>query len=289
MQILISSVSSMSLADMAKRVSSEPYISGDTFRDYADFIVDETNIPFSPEWVQPGDVIFVKTDYLSSFFETLHPQIAFPYILLSHNSDIAIPGDFAPMLDDPKLIAWFGQNIEGCPHPKLHPIPIGIANKRWEHGNTSIFDAVQSVYHSKSILLYMNFALQNNLSLRLPVYNQFINEPYCRFALAKGLEEYLKDLASTRFVLSPRGNGLDCHRTWEALYLKAIPIVISSTLDPLFEDLPVLIIQDWSEVTEDFLMQKYEEFKGRTYNFEKLETSYWFSLIDSYRNPQYVP
>ncbi|CAF4378106.1 unnamed protein product, partial [Adineta steineri] len=28
------------------------------------------------------------------------------------------------------------------------------------------------------------------------------------------------------FWLSPRGNGLDCHRTWEALYLDTIPIVL---------------------------------------------------------------
>ncbi len=27
------------------------------------------------------------------------------------------------------------------------------------------------------------------------------------------------------FWLSPRGNGIDCHRTWEALYLDVIPIV----------------------------------------------------------------
>ena len=27
------------------------------------------------------------------------------------------------------------------------------------------------------------------------------------------------------FVASPSGNGLDCHRTWEALLLRSIPIV----------------------------------------------------------------
>ena len=29
--------------------------------------------------------------------------------------------------------------------------------------------------------------------------------------------EYLRTLGQHRFVLSPRGNGLDAHRTWEAL------------------------------------------------------------------------
>ena len=40
------------------------------------------------------------------------------------------------------------------------------------------------------------------------------------------------------FWLSPRGNGLDCHRTWEALYLDIIPIVWHSTLDPLYRKPP---------------------------------------------------
>ena len=44
-----------------------------------------------------------------------------------------------------------------------------------------------------------------------------------------------------KFILSPPGAGFDCHRTWEALYLGAIPIVKTSSLDPLYKDLPVVI------------------------------------------------
>ena len=36
------------------------------------------------------------------------------------------------------------------------------------------------------------------------------------------------------FVLSTRGNGLDCHRTWELLLLGSIVITRTSPLDPLF-------------------------------------------------------
>ena len=44
------------------------------------------------------------------------------------------------------------------------------------------------------------------------------------------------------------GNGLDCHRTWELLYLGCIVITRTSPLDPLFEGLPVVIVRDWEEV-----------------------------------------
>jgi hypothetical protein len=53
------------------------------------------------------------------------------------------------------------------------------------------------------------------------------------------------------FVISPHGNGLDCHRTWEALILNSAPIVKTSPLDRLYTALgmPVVIVNDWSEVT----------------------------------------
>jgi hypothetical protein len=73
-----------------------------------------------------------------------------------------------------------------------------------------------------------------------------------------------------KYVLSPHGNGLDCHRTWEALILGCIPIMKTSALDPMFDGLPVLIVKNWSDVTQELL----DTFVPQT-NLEKLHTSYW--------------
>jgi hypothetical protein len=54
-------------------------------------------------------------------------------------------------------------------------------------------------------------------------------------------------------VLSPHGGGLDCHRTWEALALGHLVVVPSSSLDPLFEGLPVVAVESWREVTAEAL------------------------------------
>jgi hypothetical protein len=83
------------------------------------------------------------------------------------------------------------------------------------------------------------------------------------------------------FVVSPHGNGLDCHRTWEALCLGCIPIVKTSGLDPLFEDLPVWIVNSWSDVTEENMKAKINEFRERTFRYERLELSYWRDRIYS--------
>src|SRR6185437_6783751 len=58
---------------------------------------------------------------------------------------------------------------------------------------------------------------------------------------------YLRN-ARYRFHIAVTGNGLDTHRLWEVLYLGSVPIVMTSVLDKLYENLPVLIVQSWHQV-----------------------------------------
>ena len=70
-------------------------------------------------------------------------------------------------------------------------------------------------------------------------------------------------------VLAPRGNGLDTLRAWEALYLGRMVITKNSTLDPVWADLPVWVVNEWSEVSEGGVRDKVREF---TAGREKLAT-----------------
>ena len=45
--------------------------------------------------------------------------------------------------------------------------------------------------------------------------------------------ELLRIYTNYAFIVSPHRNGLDCHRTWEALVLGCIPIVKTSPIDDL--------------------------------------------------------
>ena len=83
------------------------------------------------------------------------------------------------------------------------------------------------------------------------------------------------------FVLSPFGNGMDCHRTWEALCLGCIPIVCAPNFTKLFEELPVLNVNDWREVTEELLASTIIKFKNSTFNLDKLLLSNWVKQIKS--------
>jgi hypothetical protein len=56
-----------------------------------------------------------------------------------------------------------------------------------------------------------------------------------------------------------------------------------SLLDSLFDDLPVIFVRDWSEITERFLEQKYKEIQSTSYNYNKMYAEYWIQEIKRYK------
>jgi len=56
-------------------------------------------------------------------------------------------------------------------------------------------------------------------------------------------------LSRASFVLCPVGRGVDTHRVWEALALGAVAVVVHSTLDVLYRDLPVVIVHSWRNLS----------------------------------------
>ena len=86
-----------------------------------------------------------------------------------------------------------------------------------------------------------------------------------------GKRGYMGSLCCAKFAPSPEGNGIDCHRHWEALYCKAIPIIEDNELiKPKLKGLPVLYTQDYSEITPEYLNKKYEEILETEYDFSGL-------------------
>ena len=85
-------------------------------------------------------------------------------------------------------------------------------------------------------------------------------------------------------VISPKGNGIDCHRTWECLYLGVIPIVEKSTHMSYFNDLPILFVDNYNDISIEYLNQIYIEFQHKSFNLDKLSLSYWKHKIKGHFN-----
>lgn len=60
------------------------------------------------------------------------------------------------------------------------------------------------------------------------------------------------------FVPCPRGNGVDSHRIWEALYLGSIPVLLREDVFPALAEWPIWIVDSWSDVL-DFSRSKLED------------------------------
>ena len=80
-------------------------------------------------------------------------------------------------------------------------------------------------------------------------------------------------------MLSPPGNGEDCHRTWESVLLGAIPIVRNSTLWPLYREAPVCVIDDWTNPTE----AQFLDYQVKTRSKRMVLAQYWFNMLNHYK------
>ena len=88
-----------------------------------------------------------------------------------------------------------------------------------------------------------------------------------------------KKMTQYTFIYSPYKGGMDCHRHWESLLLGCIPIIQTIGTNEMFEDLPVLIVTNYSDVTKELLENTVEEFKSKKFNYDKLLLKYWVDLF----------
>lgn len=93
--------------------------------------------------------------------------------------------------------------------------------------------------------------------------------------------ESYKCMSKYSFVVSPFGHGFDCIRTFEALCLGCIVIMKKSFLDIIYEELPILLVDEWYDINETLLQKTLIEFQNKKFNYDKLKMDYWIELVNS--------
>ena len=248
----------------------------------------------------------IKTDL--DYFGDLIDYIKNPIILITSDGDRAVPSSYnkdlvEKILSNKKIIKWYTQNYDGSlVHPKLKYYPIGLDmhTKKWL--NISYFDKFRSDETIRNNKFNYYMSIRNNkinkknrifsdshLSLSHPRRKEmyqilknnkmvdFLNEKVDHLEIMKKYSEY-------RFVLSPRGNGLDCHRTWEVFLLGSIVITETSSLDEMYikNNLPVIILKNFNDLNRincvDSLNALYSKYKNKCSIeniLEKFNPEYW--------------
>jgi len=285
------------------RRPSLPYITGDAFREISDYILEYkqdylniiNNLNINKFKTKNAEIFFIKPEFLILFCLTILPEIKSKIILITHNTDLSSPGNYLELIsNNSNIVHWFGVNSDlKLKNIKFTPIPLGLSNRYNNIYNTpEVIKQVQGYAfknNNKKHFLGLNFVANTNLSERSQAYNYFCNKSFTKTFVnnnnhgIKIYPEYLKDMAETKFIVCPHGNGLDTHRVWEALLVGSIPIVKASSLDVLYQDLPVIIVKKWQDITKDFLDNKYEiiskNLKNKKYKLEKLYFNYWHDKI----------
>lgn len=264
--------------------SSYPYISGDTFRAYADHI-HSNDKPLQTTAVRKNDVVFVDSANAVSYFKYFHPRITNPYILITHNATLNTDESFVQYIDD-KIIHWFAKNglFE---HPKFTPLPLGLENKSYYgSGIPTDFKRFRRKMVSKKNRILYKFNTSTNTEEREPVLQTLQSHPFAdthQDWLAPNA--YLKRLQTYAFVCSPPGKGEDCHRTWEAMYLGVIPIVKKTPLTVSFEKtgLPMVLLDSWDELQyfDTLTLQTIQSSFSQKKECPALWMDYWQELITS--------
>ena len=258
-----------------------------------------------------NSVIYIATSAMPFFIMQVFKNIKNKFILVTGDSDCTVPYDILPsneefikFIESDKILHWFAQNCV-VTHSKITQIPIGLdyhtMSKR-DHSWGIKTSPTNQEYFLKNIKLHSKPFYER----KIKAYSNFhffttTKFGYDRKDAIKNISENLIDYESTKiqriytwknqteyaFVVSPHGNGLDCHRTWEALCLGCIPIVKTSPLDNLYIDLPVLIVDDWASLNQELLDNTVIEFTHKHYqhffNYEKLTLQYWIQKINSYK------
>ncbi len=242
--------------------------------------------------------IYVQSKWLDYFAQNTLSNIKTPFILVSGDNDTAINQQTISQLDtllnSPYLVRWFAQNKD-CRTPRVFPLPIGInLYNQWldplQWGGGFILPAMQELQiktianKAPSLLqrkpqVFCNWHFSIDRGDRKHCYES-IDHSICHFQttpLPPAQTWY--EQSQYQFVLSPPGAGFDCFRTWEALVLGCIPIVKRLPMNDIFQDLPVIEVDNWRQINSGYLQECLSKIQEQTFNYEKLTSQYWIDQI----------
>ena len=228
-------------------------------RDYMTLFIDNIRL-------YKRDIIEVKPedkDYVFGLMENSNllklcgcfPKMRF--IIFTNLEDTPIDEDIFDAIPDNVLCVSAVNAIEYG--GKVIPAPYGVQRRMSPSDNR--IDQLESAMKvnidpSISKLLYVNHN-DSSHDDRVGLKGMFRDEEWSNVDEQRvNYYHFLLNLANHKFILCPRGNAIDCHRNWEVLYMRRVPVMKRDEyLEVLFKDYPVLFVDKYSDITKDLLLE----------------------------------
>ena len=282
------------------------WVQGYKFVDVADFtyspvnkaIDDYAKYPntFDPEALSRDKVNFIYTCtmYLARLIRIINNLPQYRFVILNHNGDQHVEdgviGTYAnakkvaeePYILTENIIKLYTVNPDVI-HPRIDMLPVGIENSMWKSMKKEIiFDLRKNKkYVQRTGFALMNYGMSTNREERQRVYALFKPKPWVTTYDKTTYQEFYQLLSTFKFVFNPQGNCFDNHRMWEAWYLGCIPISKRSICIDFYKDFPHVIVDDWGQVTEEFLNEEYDRIHHMNFDQNKLLFAFWKNKVRS--------
>jgi len=166
---------------------------------------------------------------------------------------------------------------------KVIPAPYGV-QRRMNPSDDRIEQLTQYMEHVPSKprnLLYVSHNESSNVK-RMGIKSLFYDKDWAEVNEQRvPYNIFLYNLSGSKFMICPVGNAIDCHRNWEVLYMRRVPIMTRDPyLQKLFENYPVLFVDKYSDITEELLLANDHLFqKAQTMDLSGLTLPTFFDRI----------
>ncbi len=257
-------------------------------RDYMTLFIDNIRL-------YKRDIIEVKPedkDYVFGLMEEsnllklcgCYPMMKF--IIFTNLEDTPIDEDIFDAIPDNVLCISAVNAIEHG--DKVIPAPYGVQRKMSPSDNRieQLENAMKAnIDPSLSKLLYVNHNDSSHED-RVGLKDMFRDDEWSNVDEQRvDYYHFLLNLANHKFILCPRGNAIDCHRNWEVLYMRRVPVMKRDEyLEVLFKDYPVLFVDKYSDITKDLLLENEHLFQqAREMDLTRLTLRGFFdNIINEY-------
>ena len=194
------------------------------------------------------------------------------FIIFCSNEDTPITEDIHPHIPQ-NVLAIYASNAVGY-SGKVHPIPYGLQRKLYPIDVR--LDEMQTALKSDpkpTKLLYINHAEHTNISERGNIREMFADKSFATISPRVDYPEYCRMIQQHKFMICPEGNAVDCHRNWEVLLLKRVPIMKRNPyLEECYKDYPILWVDDYADVNKTLLAENDDLFvKSRNLDVNMLD------------------
>ena len=166
---------------------------------------------------------------------------------------------------------------------KVIPAPYGVQRRMNQSDDRieKLIDSMEYVPSNPRGLLYVSHNESSNAK-RLGIKSLFYDKDWAEVNEQRvPYNVFLYNLSGSKFMICPVGNAIDCHRNWEVIYMRRVPVMTRDPyLEELYKDYPVLFVDDFSQVTKELLIENDDLFqRAQTMDLSGLTLPTFFDRI----------